>query len=327
MEAADCFRAVYANPGDAGARQVLADVLLEAGDPRGELIALQLQHRRSRKAQLKLERLLARHLTDFLGPLAGVVSPRGQVWEDGFLVECRATLTGTLVDEPSLATLRRLELQNRDGEVPLELLGPHVASLREVTGLPRAAVVPVFTHARPLPFQSVGVEGQRSAEPWTTHELDALRSARALPALRQLSIAMARFDLEGLEWLWTAPSFARLRTVELGLSRVAIDLGALRDRLVLLDEVPDTLVLRGRQLELRLKPTDRWRTLHLLLHAPLTEPVRHDAALMLESLPAEGLSRLDVSSDFPVTRDALARLKALVKRFPRLAPVRWPSSC
>jgi len=43
-------------------------------------------------------------------------------------------------------------------------------------------------------------------------------------------------------------------------------------------------------------------------------------------LPANGLARLDVACDFPVAKDALARLKALVKRFPRLAPVTWPSS-
>ena len=43
---------------------------------------------------VKLERLFERHRLDFLGPLAAVVSSRGQLWEKGFLVECRATLDG-----------------------------------------------------------------------------------------------------------------------------------------------------------------------------------------------------------------------------------------
>lgn len=69
MQAGDFFRAVYERPDDDGARQVLADVLIEAGDPRGEFIALQMQPlKRSRKAELKLERLLERHRRDFLGP-------------------------------------------------------------------------------------------------------------------------------------------------------------------------------------------------------------------------------------------------------------------
>ncbi len=326
MQAADFFRAVYANPADDGAKQVLADVLMEAGDPRGELIALQMLRRRSRKAELKLERLFERHRDQFLGPLARVVSPRGQVWENGFLVECGITLDGRLVDEPSLGTLRTVQLLNHDGEVPLELVGPHCHAVRAVSAVPRQAVVPLFAHDRSLPFWTVELEGPGNAEAWSPAELDAVRLARALPDLRHLSLTIWRFGVDELEWLWTAPVFGRLRTLELGLHRVAINVGTLRERLLTLDDVPDALILHGRQLEVKLKPTDGWRVMHLSIHTPLVEPVMHDAELMLQSLPATGLTRLDVSCDFPVPRDALARLKALTKRFPRLASVTWPSS-
>ncbi len=326
MQAADFFRAVYANPADDGAKQVLADVLMEAGDPRGELIALQMSPRRSRKAELKLERLFERHRAQFLGPLSAVVSERGQVWENGFLVECSLTLDGRLRDEPSLATLRTVRLLNRETDVPLELLGPHCRAVREVRGVSRQAVVPLFAHDRSLPFWTVALEGPGNAEAWSPVELDAVRVARALPDLRHLSLTTWRFGVDELEWLWTAPVFGRLRTLELGLHRVAINVGSLRDRLLTLDDVPDALILHGRQLEVKLKPTDGWRVMHLTIHTPLVEPVMHDAELMLQSLPANGLTRLDVACDFPVAKDALARLKALVKRFPRLAPVSWPSS-
>lgn len=324
MQAGDFFRAVYERPDDDGARQVLADVLIEAGDPRGEFIALQMQLKRSRKAELKLERLLERHRRDFLGPLADAISSRGQVWEKGFLVAARMTLDGRLTNEPSLATLRSIELLNRDGEVPTELLGEHVRSLRELSGLPRQAMLPIFGADRSLPFTSVSVDGPGNAEAWTPAELDALRIARSLPDLRLLAVTIWRFGVDELEWVWTAPVFGRLRTLELGLHRVAVNLGQLRDRLITLDDGPDALVLKGRQLEVKLKPADEWRQMHLFVRTPLVDPVIHDAELMLQSLPTNGLLRLDVTCDYPVTNDALARLKAIVKRFPRLAPVTWP---
>ncbi len=326
MEARPLFEAVYAHPDDDGAKQVLADVLQEQGDPRGDLIALQMSPRRSRKTELKLERLFERHRLDFLGPLAAVVSSRGQVWEKGFLVECRATLDGRLVDEPSWATVRTLEVLNREGELPRELWGPHLGALREVRGVPRQAVLPLFVGDRSLPFRTVALEGPGNAEAWTPAELDALRTARSLPDLRHLVFSLWRFSVDELEWLWTAPVFGRLRTMELGTHRVAANLGALRDRLLVCEDVPDALVLRGRQLEVKLKPENDWGTMHLFVHTPLVEPVIHDAELMLQSLPTNALLRLDVTCDYPVERDALASLKSMTKRFARLAPVTWPTA-
>lgn len=325
MTPADFFSAVYANPSDDGAKQVLADVLMEAGDPRGEFIALQMLPRRTRKAELKLERLLERHRRDFLGPLARAVRPTGQHWEKGFLVECRAELAGLLVDEPSWATVRRLEVVNDETMAPKELTGPHLRSLREVLSVPRRGVLDVFTSPRSLPFTTVTLEGPGLVTNWGDDEVRALRDARALPDLRHLGLSLWRFHLEELEWLWTAPVFGRLRSLELALPRVAVNLGVLRDRLLALGgDVPDAVVLKGRQLEVKLKAEANFSVMHLFVHTRLVEAVSVDAELMLQSLPREGLTRLDVTCDFPVARDALARLKSLTKRFPRLAPVSWP---
>lgn len=325
MSASAFFSAVYTNPSDDGAKQVLADVLMETGDPRGEFIALQMLPRRNRKAELKLERLLERHREAFLGPLARAVHPRGQVWEKGFLVECRAELAGQLVDEPSWATVRRLEVVNDETMAPKELSSPHLRSLREVTQVPRRGVREVFAAERSLPFTAVSLEGPGLVANWSDDEVRALREARSLPDLRHLGVSLWRFQLEELEWLRTAPVFGRMRSVELGLHRVALNLGAVRDRLLALGpDVPDALVLKGRQLELKLKPHESWAVMHLVVHTPLVEAVIVDAELMLQSLPKEGLVRLDVTCDFPVHHDALARLKRITRRFPRLAPVTWP---
>jgi len=326
MNPAELFRAVYANPGDDGAKQVLADLLIEQGDPRGEFIALQMQARRTRKAELKLERLLERHRSAFLGPLARVVLTSGQVWERGFLVGCRAALDGSLAEEPSWATVRALEIVQQEGDSPVDVLGPCFTSLQQVVGLPRLVVIPLFDGPVSRPWWTVAVSGPGAPETWAPEELDALRKARALPALRHLTLSLWRFGVDELEWLWTAPVFGRLRVLELSLHRVATHLATLRDRLLLLDDVPDTLVLKGRQLEVRLKPAAQWGVLHLHVRAPLVEPVLHDAEALLQSFPQGALTRFDFTSEFVPQRDALARLKALVKRFPRLAPVSWPGT-
>src|SRR5262245_46595525 len=57
--------AVYANPGDDGPRLVLADVLQQRGDRRGEFIALQLQADKSREAQSREAELLRGHVREW----------------------------------------------------------------------------------------------------------------------------------------------------------------------------------------------------------------------------------------------------------------------
>ncbi len=74
----DLLREVYAHPQDDGVRAVLADALLAAGDPRGELIALQLDlaipgHTSDQKLD-RVEELLRTHGAEWLGELARVQS-------------------------------------------------------------------------------------------------------------------------------------------------------------------------------------------------------------------------------------------------------------
>ena len=83
--AADPLEAVYLAPHERARRQVLADVLLERGDPRGEFISLQLANASPRKQKT----LLNKHLEAWLGPLADVVDLRDQkpLFTDGFVSE------------------------------------------------------------------------------------------------------------------------------------------------------------------------------------------------------------------------------------------------
>ncbi|MBM4780263.1 MAG: TIGR02996 domain-containing protein [Archangiaceae bacterium] len=123
---------VWANPTDSGVRAVYGDWLVEQGDPRGELIALQLAPP-TEKSPRRIQRLIEKHWKQWLGPLADWfrVAPR---FELGFPV------TGT-VGEPShddgrerlLPLLERPEWSTfRELAMPWDLVPP-----AEVVTLPR----------------------------------------------------------------------------------------------------------------------------------------------------------------------------------------------
>jgi len=146
---------VAANPGDLELRAVLADALVEAGDPRGELISLCAKAARgdakATRRAAKLTEALADHLT---GSLPNI-DPASRRFEGGFLVAARTGASRerlvesldrfewtTLVElecthafDPRLVTrmplLEKLVLVNKAGLEELEELGPFPA-LRSV---------------------------------------------------------------------------------------------------------------------------------------------------------------------------------------------------
>jgi len=87
---AELWAAVYANPTEHAPRQVLADFLLEREDPRGELIALQLAAEKTPAAIKREQALLKAHVTEWLGPIAPVVTKSSVVFSRGFLSEALA---------------------------------------------------------------------------------------------------------------------------------------------------------------------------------------------------------------------------------------------
>ncbi len=105
------YAPIWAAPGDLAARQVLADVLLERGDPRGEFISLQLA-----SASPKRQRtLLNAHRKEWLGALADVVDLKDAppVFERGFVAEVsmkqvRRAQFLLASDAPEWATVRRV---------------------------------------------------------------------------------------------------------------------------------------------------------------------------------------------------------------------------
>ncbi|HEU0036756.1 MAG TPA: hypothetical protein VFQ53_39365 [Kofleriaceae bacterium] len=76
-EIAALWQEALARPDDDGVRGVLADLLQARGDPRGELIALQLltaEDPEARARQARIQALLVRHAHEWLGPVREIVN-------------------------------------------------------------------------------------------------------------------------------------------------------------------------------------------------------------------------------------------------------------
>ncbi len=318
------FQAVYAAPGDVSAKLVLADVLQERGDPRGEFISLQLQPTRPKRIELRLEKLLERYRAAFLNPLAPVVRPDGQVWEHGFLVECRAALDGSTVDAPEWGTVRKLAQVGNAASLPAELTSPHMTALRELTNVDLQGLHVLFRSVTPSPIQTLGIDGPGESADWPSFAIDLVREAKPLPKLTRLGLRFWRFEAERLDWLWRAPVMARLKMLDLSMPRVPRNVMAVIDELRRCETTPDAVALRGRTLEVKLKRDADWSVLTMRARTPMLDAAFGDAVGMLESLPATGLTRLDVTSEFPVTPAQLARIKKVTKRFKRLEWASWP---
>jgi uncharacterized protein (TIGR02996 family) len=101
--------AILASPRDMELRQVYADHLLDRGDPRGELISLQLAGR----DPARVAELVALHARDWVGPLAPWIDPAASRFEDGFLAEVTIVERrdfAAIVGDPIWATVRAIHL-------------------------------------------------------------------------------------------------------------------------------------------------------------------------------------------------------------------------
>jgi len=128
------FAAVYAAPDADEPREVLADALQEAGDPRGELIALQLREYRgdtSDELRQRAQELVVKHGKTWLGALRPIVF-RAEM-RRGFLQ--RLELAGSwstskwqqMAAEPMLATVEELGMGQATGKVFARFLEGRIA--------------------------------------------------------------------------------------------------------------------------------------------------------------------------------------------------------
>jgi uncharacterized protein (TIGR02996 family) len=157
------FEAVRLHPADMRLRGVLADALIESGDPRGEFIALQLaRHSSGERATPREGSLLAEHRDAWLGRLAGLVhQPR---FERGFLhaaqVRRETALPATVERFDEWATVGNLDVRFLPEALEVRLLGaPSMRSLREVSGLSLAGLSAISKARGALPWRALSLQG------------------------------------------------------------------------------------------------------------------------------------------------------------------------
>jgi len=207
--------AIYEAPDDDAPRFVLADALLERGDPRGELIALQLREM-DRDAKKRVKELLDLHGKQWLGELAPVVMA-GYQFERGFLSECRVDnrqldRVTKLAGNPAWSTVRSIA---GSAQIALHLVMKGLRRLsftsyeaRNHEGLVDSWRDLLLETERPI--EALRYAGIQTDEHWETalennesvrpgvqgrwvhvpevQEVAALCSCRALPRLRELVV-------------------------------------------------------------------------------------------------------------------------------------------
>ena len=106
------FESIYEHPKVLERRIVLGDYLLTQNDPRGELIAAQLNN-----AHETTNRLLAKYQGDWMGELAKVVCWASSKWELGFLSRAHVLFesksqAARFLTSPSWSTVRKLSFRS-----------------------------------------------------------------------------------------------------------------------------------------------------------------------------------------------------------------------
>lgn len=194
------FAEMVENPDDDAVRLVLADVYLERGDVRGELIQLQIKNARSDKPRVKDQtrerQILKQHLVELLGPLEPIVDRKTCRFERGFLHHAALKLKTTaqrreFLGHPLLGTLASVE--TRDIAV---LRHPNLAHVVSAQGVPWKVFVEL-AHGAPLTRLrrvSVVVDGAASALHF--HHLDGL------PAIEAVEIVVPSGPVDGQAWAW-----------------------------------------------------------------------------------------------------------------------------
>jgi uncharacterized protein (TIGR02996 family) len=336
------FAAVYAAPYSDPPRAVLADHLLEQGDPRGEFITLQLAKLRgplSHSAGRREKQLLDAHEQTWLGPLAHVVMPLTTEWERGFLDSAQARLHGETVGDPRWATVSKLRLLAPDHARPLELTGGTMTSLLELTdatpgcldvllkGRPtRQRALKGFADAggphRP-PLEHLGCRLDRTPRGISKKHVDWLLKLAELPQLRSLALHISPdWNALEIEWLWKSRLTRRMLNLTLS-GAPPLDVAGTLVRARALASL-HTLTVCHRTAAFRFRRDTHGEMTDLHLELLGAEPILDSTILQpISALPLDALTRFEVKAPHAARIRKLGSLRTILTRFPRLPPIEW----
>jgi len=227
------YDAVYADPEADEPRRELAAALLATGDPRGELIELQLDAAAAgkvkRAVRSRITALLAEHQGAWLGDLDGVLVKKSVQWERGFPAAGRLSSAQGPPDRwiglPALATLRRLELWFGNVVLPSAwaqrfVLAHPLRHLRELRHIGREVLPRMLRDPEPRPLQRLDLLGAmgrtREQEEALAQEVgQAFAEGEGLPLLRDLSLSFLHLGAEAYEWVFSTAAGKRLESLQL----------------------------------------------------------------------------------------------------------------
>ncbi|MCP3135991.1 TIGR02996 domain-containing protein [Pyxidicoccus xibeiensis] len=198
---------IHAHPEDVDARLVLADLLMDMGDPLGEFIMLQCSPQPDPN---RVEALLTEHRAEWQAPLGPSVETRYTRFERGFpvAVRVRGTRTGPPPPPPGPAwsTVESIDWSwEGSPEAATWLAHPHLRHVTQLRGV--WASLGERLGAYPLPVRQLELQGQLA--PWVP---DVFRSLSALPDLSQVEIDEA--EAADVSLCATSPLARRLERFE-----------------------------------------------------------------------------------------------------------------
>jgi len=209
---ADLLAEIYDDPKADGPRLVYADMLQERGDPRGELIAMQIIQRNPERERA----LIAQHGRAWLGPLAAVIDldkDSQTTFERGFLATAElrrgADSLKAVLGAEQWRTVEELRGDDLDvvlADAPLGALCRFHAAI--------AIELLASIGARTTPLASVERIAVGSFARLSATDREVLARCAGLPKLKELELAPNwRPTIEDVLWLLETPVAARVERV------------------------------------------------------------------------------------------------------------------
>jgi uncharacterized protein (TIGR02996 family) len=207
----ELWRQVHATPDDDAIRAVLADALLAVGDPRGELIALQLQPLDPARAA-RIDQLVEIHGVRWLGPLRelanraqftrGCVS-RLELYEG---LKANHALEQQLA-EPMLGTVEEL-LAGRAHQNVYARVMTALTGLRRVDVFDQETMVALRKTSSPIEHVAIRASSRR---PWRGSPIHDILDSCMRHEVRSLG-----FELGAIDLVLAHPIFPRLEAITVG---------------------------------------------------------------------------------------------------------------
>jgi uncharacterized protein (TIGR02996 family) len=322
-ELADLLQSIHDVPGDDARRLVYADALLERGDPRGELIALQCRGLAApatrsagdRAGRRREKQLLDTHGKTWLGELAPVVMA-GYRFERGFLSACRVDSTRVdrirrVIGHPAWSTVREL-----DGSALIGL-HPIMRSLRVFTFHPNRArrdeelgdAWHELLQGTARPIECLHYT-DRDMYGDLDDQLAALGTCTALPALRQLVLGEAYLGV-ALPQVLAMPVLRRVEVLGFTLDRYSEFPYAL---LAAARPVVPTLRVVSSTVALELERVD---AVYARARLEVAARTAREAAAIIAGLPAS-VKELRIALHHELARADQIQLAAALRARPQL---------